>query len=71
LILRAGIRILAQDLELAETARNAFVSLRQASPSRGTQLGDCAAYAVAKSRDVPLLFRGDDFSKTDVAAAST
>lgn len=71
LILRAGIRIQAQDLELAETARNAFVRYGKGRHPAGLNLGDCAAYAVAKSLDLPLLFKGDDFSKTDVAAAST
>lgn len=28
--------------------------------------GDCMAYAVAKALDAPLLFKGDDFAKTDV-----
>lgn len=28
--------------------------------------GDTFAYALAKDKDVPLLFKGDDFSKTDV-----
>ena len=31
--------------------------------------GDCMAYALAKSLDSPLLFKGDDFSKTDVKSA--
>jgi ribonuclease VapC len=31
--------------------------------------GDCMAYAVAKHFDVPLLFKGTDFAKTDVRAA--
>ena len=29
-------------------------------------LGDCFAYALAKELDAPLLFKGDDFDKTDV-----
>ena len=32
-------------------------------------LGDCFAYAQAKSAQAPLLFKGDDFSKTDVERA--
>jgi ribonuclease VapC len=32
-------------------------------------LGDCFAYAVAKTNGVPLLFKGEDFSKTDIAIA--
>ena len=35
----------------------------------GLNLGDCAAYALAKSLDAPLLFKGDDFSRTDVRRA--
>lgn len=30
---------------------------------------DCMAYAVAKFHDVPLLYKGDDFSKTDIEPA--
>jgi len=30
-------------------------------------MGDCFAYAVAKSHDVPLLYKGEDFAKTDLA----
>ena len=35
----------------------------------GLRFGDCFAYVTAKSSGAPLLFVGDDFSKTDVAAA--
>ena len=31
--------------------------------------GDCMAYALAKSLDAPLLFKGNDFSQTDVKCA--
>lgn len=31
-------------------------------------MGDCFAYACARSLGVPLLFKGDDFSRTDIAA---
>jgi ribonuclease VapC len=31
-------------------------------------LGDCAAYALAKRMDAPLLFKGEDFRETDVPA---
>jgi ribonuclease VapC len=33
----------------------------------GLNLGDCFAYAVAKQRGVPLLYKGDDFAETDLA----
>jgi ribonuclease VapC len=32
--------------------------------------GDCMAYAVAKARDVPLLYKGGDFAKTDIRSAA-
>lgn len=32
-------------------------------------LGDCFAYALAKARDLPLLYVGDDFARTDVRSA--
>lgn len=32
-------------------------------------LGDCFAYAVARTNDVPLLFKGNDFSETDIESA--
>lgn len=31
--------------------------------------GDLFSYALAKSKDLPLLFKGEDFSKTDIVAA--
>lgn len=31
--------------------------------------GDCMSYALAKSLDVPLLFKGDDFRATDIRSA--
>jgi len=33
-------------------------------------MGDCFAYACAKAHDAALLFKGDDFSKTDIRIAS-
>ncbi|HYE45293.1 MAG TPA: type II toxin-antitoxin system VapC family toxin, partial [Caulobacter sp.] len=32
-------------------------------------LGDCFAYALAKRLDAPLLYKGDDFAKTDIRSA--
>lgn len=31
--------------------------------------GDCAAYALARSLDIPLLFKGNDFARTDIRRA--
>ena len=37
--------------------------------SAGLNFGDCFAYALAKVLDVPLLFVGDDFGRTDLRSA--
>jgi ribonuclease VapC len=36
------------------------------SPIGRLNLGDCAAYALAKNLNAPLLFKGNDFAATDV-----
>jgi ribonuclease VapC len=35
----------------------------------GLNFGDCFSYALAKLRNEPLLFKGDDFSRTDLKVA--
>ena len=54
--------------EQAEIARAAYRDFRKGSGHpAGLNFGDCFAYALAKSTREPLLFKGDDFSHTDVA----
>jgi ribonuclease VapC len=36
------------------------------NPKSRLNLADCAAYALAKTRNLPLLFKGRDFAETDV-----
>jgi ribonuclease VapC len=54
----------------AEVARAAYRDFGKGSghPAQ-LNFGDCFAYALAKSTREPLLFKGDDFSHTDVAVA--
>ena len=40
-------------------------------PKARLNLADCAAYALAKSMNLPLLFKGDDFTHTDVQISRT
>lgn len=51
----------------------AFAAYRRYGKGSGhparLNLGDCAAYALATSLDLPLLFKGEDFSRTDVRQA--
>jgi ribonuclease VapC len=70
LIARAGMQVVAQYAALAGAAREAFLRYGKGRHPAGLNLGDCASYALAKARDLPLLFKGEDFPKTDLAAAA-
>jgi len=51
-------------------AQAAYASYGRGSGHRaGLNLGDCFSYALAKSRNLPLLFKGDDFIHTDIPPA--
>ena len=55
------------DQALAESALAAFSRFGKGiNPRARLNLGDCATYALAKAMDLPLLFKGDDFTSTDV-----
>jgi ribonuclease VapC len=47
-------------------ARAAFARYGKGRHAAGLNFGDCFAYALAKATNEPLLFKGDDFTKTDV-----
>lgn len=70
LIEKAAFQIVPHDAELAEAAREAFLSFGKGRHPAGLNVGDCASYALAKTRGVPLLFKGADFSSTDVMSAA-
>jgi ribonuclease VapC len=40
----------------------------QGRHAAGLNYGDCFSYALGRMLGEPLLFKGDDFSRTDVAA---
>ncbi len=65
----ARIEIVPFDAEQARYARMAFTRYGKGRHPAGLNLGDCASYALAKSRNLPLLFKGNDFPKTDVMTA--
>ena len=64
-----GIEILPFDADLSERAIAAYERFGKARHAAKLNFGDCMAYALAKSLDAPLLFKGNDFSQTDVKAA--
>jgi ribonuclease VapC len=65
--LRIGIA--AVDDPLAELAISAFLRFGKGRHPAKLNFGDCFSYALAKRLDLPLLFKGDDFSQTDVRRA--
>ncbi|MEK1944077.1 MAG: type II toxin-antitoxin system VapC family toxin, partial [Ensifer adhaerens] len=50
-------------------ARRAWRNFGKGRHPASLNFGDCFSYALAKSRNEPLLFNGDDFSRTDIEAA--
>jgi ribonuclease VapC len=57
-------------LQQGELARQAYYDFGRGRHRARLNLGDCFPYALAKAMDEPLLFKGDDFARTDVRAAS-
>jgi ribonuclease VapC len=55
--------------EQAMIAREAYRKYGKGNHEARLNLGDCFAYALAKARGEPLLYKGDDFRHTDVEPA--
>jgi ribonuclease VapC len=66
LLFRTKIEIVAVDSDQAEIARIAWRRFGKGRHPAGLNFGDCFAYALAKTRQLPLLFQGTDFSRTDI-----
>ena len=67
----AGVRSVSITSKEGDTALAAFARYGKGRghPAQ-LNLGDCFAYAVARNYRTPLLFKGDDFSKTDIDPAT-
>ena len=61
--------IVSVDAEQYRIARAAFSAYGKGRHEAGLNYGDLFSYALAKARAAPLLFKGNDFSKTDVMLA--
>lgn len=68
-IQRATIDVIPVSAEHAEIARSACRRFGKGRHPAALNFGDCFSYALAAALDEPLLFIGDDFSKTDVRVA--
>jgi ribonuclease VapC len=69
LLRNAGVRVVAVDAAQAAAARDAWVRFGKGRAPAALNFGDCFSYALATTLGRPLLFKGEDFARTDVAAA--
>lgn len=66
---RFGFDVIPLTQERAKAAARAYRRYGKGWHPAGLNFGDCFAYVLAKELDCPLLFLGEDFSRTDVKAA--
>lgn len=64
-----GIAVVPVDLALAQRAADAFVRFGKGRHPAALNYGDCFAYALAQSLGAPLLYKGADIARTDIAPA--
>lgn len=69
LISEFAVEIAPLDANGARAARDAYFRFGKGYHPASLNLVDCFAYSLAKTRDEPLLFKGDDFLKTDIVPA--
>ncbi len=70
LLARLRIEVVDLTFSQAQVARGAHLDFgrRSGNPAK-LNMGDCFSYSLAKIRDEPLLWKGDDFGHTDVRRA--
>ncbi|MCD1643149.1 type II toxin-antitoxin system VapC family toxin [Aurantimonas coralicida] len=64
-----SVRIVAIEPETAAIAIDAYARYGKGRHPAALNFGDCFAYACARHFDVPLLYKGNDFARTDIGAA--
>jgi len=67
----ASATIVSFDAQQVALARSAYETFGKGHHPAALNLGDCCSYALSRSSGEPLLFKGNDFSRTDVAVART
>jgi ribonuclease VapC len=65
-LLKIGAEVVPVDAEQIDAARRAWRRYGKGRHVAGLNYGDCFSYALAATRGEPLLFKGEDFAKTDV-----
>ena len=69
LVADLGIQLMPVTLEQIQAARQAWRQFGRGNHPAKLNFGDCVVYGLAVTLDEPLLFKGDDFSQTDVEPA--
>jgi ribonuclease VapC len=70
LVAKLRLDIVAVTPKQGELARRAFLRYGKGIHPARLNFGDCWAYALAQDRGEPLLFKGEDFAQTDIAAVA-
>lgn len=65
-----GIRRVPVDDDQSVMSAQAFLRFGKGRHPARLNLGDCFSYALAKSLNAPLLYKGEDFGRTDIVAAA-
>lgn len=65
----ASIELVPVTAEQADIARRAWRRFGKGNHSAGLNFGDCFVYALAATSREPLLFKGQDFTHTDIETA--
>ena len=69
LIEESGFQIESVTAQHARLARDAYATYGKGQKTAGLNFGDCFSYALAKATGLRLLFKGRDFSRTDIPSA--
>ena len=69
LLVRIDAEIISVDAAQAVFARSTFRTFGKGRHPAQLNFGDCFSYSLSKTLNEPLLFKGQDFSKTDVVSA--
>jgi ribonuclease VapC len=71
LLVETKIQVIPWTDRLADLAFDAFMRFGKGRHPAKLNFGDCMSYTLAKSLGAPLLYKGEDFSKTDISSAAT
>ena len=66
LLQRLAVQVVPFTAEHATVAREAWLRFGKGRHPAGLNIGDCCSYAVARHAGLPLLFKGEDFTRTDL-----